>query len=158
MKAIVIYFSISGRTKMVAEAIAAELSKYEVDIESITYTKTTQEMHKEQDQISVGDLSNFTYNEKILDLSSYDLITIGVPTHGARPACIFNGYIQKCKNLDGKKVVVFNTCRMYSGKTLPQMKSEIEKKGGTVIHQQCFKALFKMKDKKAREFGKILNQ
>jgi flavodoxin len=158
MKALIIHFSLTGRTKMVAEAIASELSKYEVKIEAITYNKDPKEWMSDHDKTLAGDLSNFKYNELIFDPSPYDLICIGVPTHGGRPAYIFDAYIQKSKNFDGKRVVVFNTCRLFALKTLGNMKSEVEKKGGNVTDQKCFKGLFKLTDKKAKEFGKFLNQ
>ena len=154
MKALIIYFSLTGRTKMVAEAIAAELTKYEVNIEAIGYKKDP----KDYNPTLGGDLSNFNYKESIFDPSPYDLICIGVPTNGMRPAFIFDAYIQKSKNFDGKRVVIFNTCRLVGGKTLGNMKRKIEKKGGQVTDQKCFRGLFKLTDEKAREFGKILNQ
>ncbi|MDD1779365.1 MAG: hypothetical protein LUQ65_14455 [Candidatus Helarchaeota archaeon] len=158
MKALIIYFSLTGRTKLVAEAIAAELGKYEVKVEAITYNKTQKEWMDDFKQTMAGDLSNFQYNESIFDPSPYDLICIGVPTNGLRPAYIFDAYIQKARDFDGKRVVVFNTCRLIAGKTLGNMKREIEKKGGKVTDQKCFKGLFKLTDEKARKFGKILNQ
>jgi flavodoxin len=158
MKAIVIYFSVSGRTKKVAEAIATELGNYEVDIEAITSEKKSMALIKEKERILAGDLSDFIYSENILDLSPYDLVCIGVPVWGGRPAFVFNAFIQKIEGLNGKNAVVFTTCRFYPGKTLAQMKSEIEKKGGSVINQKSFRALFSMGEKKAREFGKIINQ
>ncbi|HUX98260.1 MAG TPA: flavodoxin [Candidatus Deferrimicrobium sp.] len=159
MKALVIYFSLTGRTKMVAEILAAELNNYEVDIEAIAYKGEKKFKFKaEQEKVSGGDLSNFAYNERIFNLSPYDLICIGVPTWGGRPAFIFNAYIEKCNTLEGKAVLVFNTCRIFSGSTIKTMKTEIEKKGGKVINQKTFKALFSMGEKKARAFGKVLNQ
>jgi flavorubredoxin len=157
MKALIIYFSLTGRTKMVAEILAAELNNYEVDVEPISYKKEFN-FHIEQKQIQEGDLSNFSYNERIFNLNPYDLVCIGVPTWGGRPAFIFDAYIEKCNNIEGKAVVVFNTCRLISGSTIKKMKTVIENKGGKVINQQTFKALFGMGEKKARAFGNVLNQ
>ena len=39
MKVLILYFSLTDRTKLVSEVIAAELSNHEVDIKSISYTK-----------------------------------------------------------------------------------------------------------------------
>lgn len=158
MKAIIIYFSVSGRTKKVAQAIAAELGKYEVDIEAITSEKNSVAIIDDKKIILAGDLSDFKYSEKILNVTPYDLVCIGVPVWGMKPAFVFNAFIQKIEGLTGKKAVVFSTCRIYKGKSLTLMKSEIEKKGGTVVNQKSFRALFSMGEKKAREFGKILNQ
>jgi len=58
-----------------------------------------------------GDLSNFIYNEKINDLATYDLEFFGFPTHGCRPATVFNGYFKNALNIEGKEFIIFNTCR-----------------------------------------------
>jgi hypothetical protein len=38
------------------------------------------------------------------------------------------------------------------------MTNEVEKKGGNVVKQRTFKALFKLGEKKPKAFGKILNE
>ena len=119
---------------------------------------TSLNFREEKEKVDALDLSSFTYNDGIFNLDPYDLICIGVPTWGMRPAFIFDAYIKKCTSFEGKTVVVFCTCRLYGGSTVKKMKAEIEKKGGNVIQKKSFRALFKMHDKKAREFGKILNQ
>lgn len=160
MKGLIIYFSLTGRTKLVAESIVAELSNYQVDIESIKYTKgeTIQNFVEEKERIQAGDWSNFTCNDSIFDLTPYDLICIGVPTWGMRPAFIFDAYIEKCNLVNGKAFVVFTTCRLYGGSTVKKMKNEIEIKGGKVLYKKSFRAFFAMHDTKARTFGKLLNQ
>jgi len=160
MKVLVIYFSLTDRTKLVAESIAAELSNHEVDIESISYTKGKKlsNFKEEAEKVQAGDLSSFAYNEQIFNITPYELICIGVPTWGMQPSFVFNAIVEKCGSFDGKAVVVFTTCRMYGGRTVKKMKREIEKKGGNVIHKKSFRAFFTMHDEKARAFGKILNQ
>ncbi len=160
MKALIIYLSLSGRTKKVAELLAAELTNCEVEIEQVTYPKGRKGLKykEEEKKVSEGDLSNFSYNERIFNLKPYDLICIGVPTWGGRPALFFNGFIRKCDTLEGKAVVVFNTCRFYSGSTIKRMKSGIEQKGGNVIEQKTFKGLFSLGEKKPKAYGKILNE
>ena len=154
----VVYFTSSGRTKTVAEAIAAELSNYEVTIEPITSTKSPLTIGKEKDRLLAGDLSDLSYDKSVFDWSPYDLVCIGVPVWGFRPALIFDAYIQKCEGLPGKKAVVFVTCRIYSASSLKRMKGAIEKKGGNVVNQKSFRAFSKISEKKAREFGKAINQ
>ncbi len=155
-----VYFSLTDRTKLIAESIAAELTNHEVDIEGISYTKGRKipNFREEKEKVDAGDLSSFSYNEAIFNIAPYDLICIGVPTWGMRPAFIFNGYLEKCPSFEDKTVVVFCTCRMYGGSTVKKMKAEIEGKGGNVIQKKSFRAFFTMRDKKAREFGKILNE
>ncbi|MBY9014907.1 MAG: hypothetical protein KGD68_04375 [Candidatus Lokiarchaeota archaeon] len=83
---------------------------------------------------------------------------LGFPTHGSRPATVFNGYFEHAQNIDGKNYIVFNTCRMVPGKTLEIMQTEIEKKGGSVVNKRTFKGLFRIKMSKVEEFVEELNQ
>ncbi len=158
MKVLLVYFSLGGRTKQVAERIAEGINFPDVTIESFEYTKKSRELIPEQDEIMKGDLSNFKYNESIKDLAPYDLIFYGFPTHGGRPATVFNGYMKDAQNLDGKNFVVFNTCRMFPGKTLEIMQTEIERKGGSIVNKRVFKGFFRIKMSKVENFIEELNQ
>jgi len=158
MKVLILYFSLGGRTKKVAESIAEGLNTSDVSIEQFEYTKKFRDFLSEQDEVMKGDLSSFKYNESIKDLAPYDLVFLGFPTHGSRPATVFNGYFEHAQNIDGKNYIVFNTCRMVPGKTLEIMQTEIEKKGGSVVNKQTFKGLFRIKMSKVEEFVEELNQ
>lgn len=147
-----------GRTKKVAETIAAELKYSDVNIESLTYTKKLRDLIVEQEKIMNGDLSSFNYNEGIKDLGPYDFVFFGFPTHGGRPATIFNGYLEHVKKFDEKNFIIFCTCRYVPGKTLNIMQTEIEKKGGKVVNKQVFKGIFRIKTSKVKKFVEELNQ
>ena len=92
MKVLILYFSLTDRTKFVSEVIAAELSNHEVDIKSISYTKGRKipNFREESDKVEAGDLTSFAYEEGIFNLAPYDLVCIGVPTWGMQPAFIQN--------------------------------------------------------------------
>jgi flavodoxin len=158
MKVLVLYFSLGGRTKKVAEYIARGLKNSDVSIEPFEYTKKSRAYLSEQDKIMKGNLSNFKYNENVKDLLPYDLIFFGVPTHGGRPATLFNGYFTHAQNVGGKKFIVFSTCRFSSGKTLENMQAEIEEKGGSVINKRKFSGLFGIKMSKVIDFVDEVNQ
>lgn len=158
MKVLLVYFSLGGRTKKVAEKIVEGFNISDVSIESIKYTKKSRDLIREQDEIMKGNLLNFRYNEIIKDLGPYDLIFFGFPTHGGRPATVFNGYLKHAQNLGGKNFIVFNTCRMIPGKTLEIMQAEIEQKGGSVVNKRIFRGLFRIKMSKVEDFIKELNQ
>jgi flavodoxin len=157
-KILILYFSLTGRTKKVAEIIAEELKNSDIHIEPLIYIKKLKDLMLEQEKIMNGDLSSVKYNESIKDLDPYDLVFFGTPTHGGRPAAIFNGFLQHVENLDEKKFIVFNTCRFVVGKTLEIMQTEIEKKGGKVVNKQVFKGLFSIKTSKVKKFVEELNQ
>lgn len=141
-----------GRTKKVAEKIASDLKSSEVVIERIKYSKKLRNLMLEEEKIMNGDLSNFEYDDKILDLEPYDLIFLGTPTYGSLPAVVFNGYIETVKNIKDKRLILFNTCRLMSIKTFRVLETEIEKRGGIVVRKQVFKGFFKIGIKKVEEF------
>lgn len=158
MKILILFFSLGGRTKKVAENIAGGLNSLDISTEKFEYTKKFRDYLSEQEEIMRGDLSNFIYNENIKDLGSYDLVFFGSPTHGGRPATIFNGYFKHAQNINGKKFIIFNTCRFSSGKTLDKMEAEIEERGGSVVKRHTFKGFFRLKTSKIDDFVEELNQ
>ena len=158
MKVLLVYFSLGGRTKQVAKKIAENLNIPDVRVENFEYTKKWRELITEQGEIMEGDLSNFKYNEIIKDLTSFDLIFLGFPTHGGRPATVFNGYLKHAQNFDNKKFIIFNTCRGIPGKTIDIMQAEIERKGGSVVNKRIFRGLFRIKMSKVNSFIEELNQ
>jgi len=158
MKILILFFSLGGRTKKVTENIAGGLNSQDVSIEKFEYTKKFRDYLSEQEEVMKGDLSSFMYNETIEDLSPYDLVFFGSPTHGGRPATLFNGYFKHAQNIEGKNFVVFNTCRFSSGKTLQIMQGIIEEKGGSVVNKRTFKGFFRIKMSKVDGFVEELNQ
>lgn len=158
MKVLILYFSLGGRTKKVAESIEGGLNSSDVHIEHFEYTKKKRDFLSEQNVVMKGDLSGFKCNEDIKDLAANDLIFLGFPTHGGRPATVFNGYFEHAQNVAGKNFIIFNTCRFSVGKTFDIMQAVIDKKGGSVIKKRAFKGFFKIKMSKVEEFVKELNQ
>jgi flavodoxin len=158
MKILIIYFSMSGRTKKVAETILEGLKGHEVQIERIEYPKKARNIISDQEKIINGDLSDFKYNPEIENLASYDLIFFGNPVYGGRQPAVFDGYIKKAQNVNGKKFIIFCTCRFMAGKTLGLMRAEIEKKGGSMVDERVFKGFFRIKMTKTQTFVEELNQ
>lgn len=158
MKILILFFSLGGRTKKVTESIAGGLNSLDVSIDKFEYPKKFRAYLSEQEEVMKGDLSSFIYNEKIIDLAPYDLVFFGSPTHGGRPATVFNGYFEQAQNVGSRNFIVFNTCRFSSGKTLEIMQDIIEEKGGSVVNKRTFKGFFKIKMSKVYDFVEELNQ
>ncbi|KON28824.1 hypothetical protein AC481_00195 [miscellaneous Crenarchaeota group archaeon SMTZ-80] len=158
MKVLILFFSMTGRTKKVAENIAEGLNSLDVRIEEIKYAKKVRDLLKEKEEIMKGDLSNFNYDENIKDLEPYDLIFFGTPTYGARAPPVFDGYLEIANNVSGKRFIVFNTCRFIAGKILELIQAEIEKKGAEVVNKRIFKGFFRINMKKVRNFIDELNK
>jgi flavodoxin len=114
MKTLVVYDSVYGNTRSIAEAIG---DAAEGDIEV---------MHVDEARAS--------------GLEAYDMLIVGAPTHGAKPSPGAQQYIDgiQAGALDGKKVASFDT-RMTNklitlfGVAAPKIAKALEEKGGTLV-------------------------
>jgi len=157
MKALIAYFTMGGRTKKTAEAIAIVLTNYEVSYFPIKLTGKFIEKIKMLDKFENDDFSAIETELNTLDNQPYDLLIFGMPTYGDKPPKVFDEIIARMGNLSGKKVVVFNTARFTGGKALEYMKAKVENVGAQVIDQRKFRKLFWIGKKNAIEFGKQIN-
>ncbi|MBN1697959.1 MAG: hypothetical protein JW881_10635 [Spirochaetales bacterium] len=145
MKTLIVYFSLSGRTRRVAERIKAHITNTEADIGEYRYTESFRVYLSDLEAIRKGILTHFEYNRKFEDLSPYDVVMLGTPVHGAQYAPVFRHFFSNARNMNGKRFILFSTCRFIPGNALPDMQSEIEKKGGIVLKSRTFKGFFFIK-------------
>ena len=102
MKSLVVYYSESGNTEKVAKAIALAIAG---DIKRVEETKPE-------------------------ELANYDLIFIGTPVHGSRPAQKIEDFLDELPELSGKKAAAFCTLHLFGDETTFQIiKEKLEKKG-----------------------------
>ncbi len=106
MRILVVYYSRTGATKFVAQAIASELS---ADIEEIVDQK------KREGKIGWMKAGRDAMQEKqteiatVKTLAYYDLIILGTPVWAWRPTPAIRTYVAKNGDLAGKKVALFFT-------------------------------------------------
>jgi len=105
------------------------------------------------EKIKNGDSTSFELNPETLDLTSYDLVCIGVPTYGNYPCPAFYAYLNNVKGIEGKNVVVFNSCRFSFTNTLKVMKADVEAKGGKICGELGVKGLFSLKSSVIKGFA-----
>lgn len=153
MKALMLYFTMGGRTKKVAETIADALSNYEVNFAPFELTGGKIEKLKELDKFDNGDYTLFQDTLNSLNIEPYDLILMGMPTYGNRPPVIFDEIMDHMKNFKGKKVVVFSTSRITGDGTVEYMSSAVEEKGGTIMNSHNFRGFFRIGKKSVLEFA-----
>ena len=116
MRACIIYFSLTGNTHQLAQIISQELEHKNFDVDLVRLepidgarTFAGQGMTAlQRKRVNIGDV-NF-------DLSMYDIILFGSPVWAFSPAPALNTYLDKCRGLDGKKIVVFYTYGSGTGK------------------------------------------
>jgi flavodoxin len=113
MRVLVVYDSLHGNTKAVAEAIGGAMAG-EVAVRHVTEVETT-------------------------GLGAYDLVVVGAPTHGGRPSDPAKGFLAKVQApaLQGVRVAGFDT-RLTSrwvrifGYAAPRIAKALEAAGGTL--------------------------
>jgi len=158
MKALVVYYTMGGRTKKTAKAIAGALTNYEVTYFPVELTGKFIEKIKQFDKFEKGDFSAIESGLSNLDAAEYDLVIFGMPTYGSNPPGTFNEIIKRMANLNGKKVVIFTTARFSGRKALKYMKERIEASGGQITKQAKFRRLFYLGVRKSKKFGKEINE
>lgn len=158
MKTLITYFTMGGRTKKTAEAIASALTNYEVSYFPIELTGKFIEKLKILDKFEKKDFSSIETELNTLDAASYDLIIFGMPTYGNFPPKVFDEIIYRMGNISEKRVIIFNTARFTGGKALDYMKTKVEEVGALVIDKTKFRKVFWIGVKNAIKFGKKINE
>ena len=114
MKTLLVYDSVYGNTKMVAQAIADALPG-------------------EVQMLRVGEASS-------ADLKAFDLLIVGSPTQGGRPTEAMQGFLKQGQiaSLAGMKVAAFDTrltakwVRIFSY-AAPRIADSLKEKGGSLL-------------------------
>jgi flavodoxin len=114
MKTLVVYDSVYGHTKAIAQAVGDAIPG-EVEV-----------LHAGQANAS--------------ELGAYDLLFVGAPTHGARPSPDAKAFLDQIQPfaLKGIRVAAFDT-RMTNklitlfGVAAPKIAKELQQKGGTLV-------------------------
>ena len=102
MKALVIYYSESGNTEKVAQAIAQAVGADLKRLRDITPAQ----------------------------VAEYDLVFFGIPTQGSRPAPAVMRFLAELAPVQGKKAAAFATMHMFGAKqVLHLMEHVVESKG-----------------------------
>ncbi len=105
MKACVAYFSRTGCTKYLAQAISNSLQTPIFDIAACVNSA----------------------------VNSFDLLVLGTPVNGVRPATEVSSFIEQMPKSSGKKAILFCTYKFMKGGTLKVMKESLANKGYTTI-------------------------
>jgi flavodoxin I len=114
MKALVVYDSLYGNTKAVAQVIGDAIPG-EVEVQNVVDASAS-------------------------DLQAYDLLVVGAPTHGAKPSPKVREFLEhiQAPALEGIHVAGFDTrmtnrlIRLF-GFAAPKIAKALEKKGGTLV-------------------------
>jgi len=105
MKPCVLYFSRTGNTKRMAEAIS-EATK------APAFDMTSSEPSVVED---------------------FDLLIVGTPVEGFRPAKETVAFLERLPKTEGKKTILFCTHALWKGSTFKVLEKELSSKGYDVI-------------------------
>jgi flavorubredoxin len=94
----------------------------------------------------------------VAGLTTYDVLLVGSPTYASTPRPPIMAYIDRCIELEGKKIVVFATGGHTPEESNKKMKAKLEQRGAKFV--DSFGASLKQKGAEAnnlaKEFGKKL--
>jgi flavodoxin len=131
MKSLVVYYSLTGKTRLVAQAIAEALNATLVEIEE----KRSIPMPFVYLSGSFAAFMNrgSKINPVDVDSKQYERIFVGSPVWAYRPAPAINSFIYQT-NFEGRSVIPFFTMGGDNAeKALANIKAKIEKKQGKVV-------------------------
>jgi flavodoxin len=101
MKPCVLYFSRTGNTKLMAEAIS------------------------DSTKAPVFDITSFEPSV----VENFDMLIIGTPVEGFRPTKEILAFIERLPKAEGKKAILFCTYALWKGSTFKVLAKELSKKG-----------------------------
>lgn len=147
VKSLIVYYSYSGNTKKVAQALAEFLNRkgQTMQIELIAL---------DESRFFLGQCRRAFYRARAriepvnCDLSGYDLICFGTPVWAFGPAPAMNTYLDNCIGVQGKEIILFTTYGSGTGneRCLNYMQGILTKKGATKFQRFSIQQ-FKVKDK-----------
>jgi len=128
MKVLVVYYSKTGKTKLVAKEIAATLNANIRRVEEIKKRKgflgfISDVSHARKEKCSeITEIKPMDFN-----LDNYDLLFLGTPVWALKPTPAINTFISKA-NFKDKKVIIFVTMAAFGGETVIKlMREKIER-------------------------------
>lgn len=131
MKNIVLYYSRTRKTAVVAKKLADEISANIIEIEDLK-SRSGALKYINASMDAVREIKT-DIKPEMVDLRDYNLIYIGTPVWAGKPAPAIITAIDKY-NFQGKDVILFATLGGSGGKkTIKRMEEKIEARGGRII-------------------------
>ncbi len=127
--ALVIYFSRTGNTEIMATEIAARYQADTVRLEADEYPATF-EGSVEANRDAWNEQRQSIINPEIVDMTGYRLIFLGSPIWWYRPAVPLWTFVEK-NEFHGKRVVLFNTFNSrFKDRYITEFRQLVTQKGG----------------------------
>lgn len=132
MKSLIVYYSLTGKTRLVSRVMADALSAKLVEIKETKPRKGGFSVY-----VMGGFAALMNKGSKIkpvdINLKQYDRIFVGSPNWASRPAPAVNSFIYRT-DFDGRSVIPFFTLGGDNAETaLANIRAKIEKSRGKVV-------------------------
>jgi menaquinone-dependent protoporphyrinogen IX oxidase len=109
MRSLIVYYSHSGNTALVANKMFYALSKKgEADIVRLEYAKGSRNLLVRLLYRMMPALTALA--PVVANLKDYDVICLGIPVIAGRPSSAITKYVNMCENISNKKVIC---CYVY---------------------------------------------
>jgi DNA-binding transcriptional ArsR family regulator len=136
LKACVIFYSLTGVTRGIAEGIrnssGCDLIEVKTRTKYSTFTAYTTGVLRSRK----GVCDAIVPDE--IDVSQYDLLIIGTPVWAWKPAPAINAAVRALRGCEGKMAVIFVTCHDQPGEALPILNRTLTERGVEVMAEISF--------------------
>lgn len=152
MRAVIIYYSFSGNTKMVSGWLKSYLQdkNFQADLIQLEPQDETPSFFGQS--LRAFSKKRAQLKDMNFDMSNYDLICLGTPVWAFAPAPAVNTFLDKVSGLNGKKCIAFTTYGSGAGnnRCLNYMVGLLSSKGAQDIKYFSIQQ-FKVKDRESVE-------
>ncbi|MCW4008336.1 MAG: hypothetical protein NWF09_06610 [Candidatus Bathyarchaeota archaeon] len=66
-------------------------------------------------------------------VENFDMLILGTPVEGFRPAKEAADFVKRLPKAEGKKAILFCTCKLWKGSTFKILEKELSSKGYSVV-------------------------
>jgi len=137
MKTVLIFFSESGNTKVVAKTLSENLNTDLIEVRDLKNRNGF--VGKVLSSIDAFRETKTDITPTSIDLEEYGLIYFGTPTWAGNATPAIITIIDKC-NLKGKDIVLFATMNSSGGQSsINRMKEKVEARGARVVESFTIK-------------------
>ncbi|BBL62819.1 flavodoxin family protein [Methanobrevibacter arboriphilus] len=145
MKTIIIYFSESGKTRIVAKTLSESLNTDLIEIKDLK--KRSGFFGKVFSSVDAFRENKTEISPSNIDLSEYGLIYFGTPTWASNASPAIITLIDKC-DLRGKDIVLFATMNGSGGRSaIERMSEKVQARGARVVESFTIKTKNKSVEK-----------
>ncbi|HDR74075.1 MAG TPA: ArsR family transcriptional regulator [Methanoculleus sp.] len=154
MTVAIIYHSVSGHTRQVAEQLADACDGMLIEVVCRTpYNVVTRyvvggkrALSGEKDEIDPA----------MIDVADFERIVIGTPVWARHPTPAINAAVDALRGCEGKEAAIYATCGAVAGDTIALLQSALEQKGVRVVGGVVFAQHELQSEEKQKELVSLL--